>query len=210
MGSTTFSGPVRVGVKDDVTKTTPVAFYGHGTAGRPFAAGDTPSSGALTIELRQTGPLVELILTMSAMRVAVVDGAASGAHGSFHLGTWIEQRLKPIQSTFNGTIAGDGTTVTATAVLDVAVGTVAIAAAAETLGGTATHVNIVGKMDVTLSAGAGVLTGGTHGEAVFDGSGTPVEFHLNVAGTAATVAAGTGHVDLTGVIRVVCLMLGDD
>jgi hypothetical protein len=148
---------------------------------------------------------------LTATPVAVTDGAASGSHGALLLGTLMEGAILFGGSLQNYTaITSDSalTTAAGDAVLEIGVGSTAIAAAADgTLA--AANDNIGNDVDVTLSSNSGsgeVITGAG---ASHNGTGTACPIYLNVSGTAATVDA-SGYVYLTGKIDVIWELLVDN
>jgi hypothetical protein len=169
-----------------------------------------PASGTVTVASSRVGPLFTLTFTLTAARIAVTDAAGSGSHGSLKLFDFVQSAIaylgcRQVYSAFTP----DGTGVTATAAFDIGVGSVALAAPADGALGGATDDDIGGEAAITLgstSLPVGVVTGAG---AKIDGTGTAADLNLNWSGSAATVTAN-GTIDVTGVIQVVGLLLGDD
>lgn len=173
----------------------------------------SPTSGTVTAVTKRLGHFFSIDFTLTAARIVVTDGAASGSHGALKLMDLIEGGFHFIASRQNYTAYAEGsalTTAAGDAVFDIGVGTAAIAAAADgVLTASATYDNIGAKVDQTLSGGT--TTGSLFDpcDVSVDGTGTALDIVLNWSGTAATIDA-TSYIDVTGTITVVGCYLGDD
>lgn len=204
---THFSGPLHIG---DVALPSSAAIVGSYAAGDPntadvFTKGADPTNGSVALVMHRMGPLVMLEFTLSSLRVATTDSGGSGAIGTHDLGEFLPQRLHFMAASHDLALAGDGTGVTDTAVIDFGVGSTAIDAAAETV--TGTDANIVTKQDVTMSGGEGASSGVEDLGVALDGSSSEVSLHLNAAITGAT-SDDDGWIEFTGTIRVTAMLLG--
>jgi len=171
----------------------------------------TPASGTLTASHKVVGPYVQSTFTLTAARIAVTDGAASGSHGSTLLFTFPAGGVSFLGSRQNYTAFVEGaalTTAAGDAAFKIGLGTTAIAAAADAVLATAEK-DIGGEISITDSGGTGAGTGYTGAGIVKDGSATNATLNLNWSGSAATIDA-TSTIDVTGTITVNWALLGDD
>lgn len=169
-----------------------------------------PTSGSMSVVRKYVAGFCRIDITLTAARIPVVDAAGSGSSGSLKLMDMAEGAWHVLSSRQSYTaFASDGTGVPADTVFDIGVGTAAIAAAADgVLTASATYDNVGAKVDHTLG-GAYAGTALDLAALSVDGTGTPMDLHLNWSGTAATVD-GDGWVDVTGVISIAAVHLGDD
>lgn len=177
------------------------------------ALATAPASGTVTAVIKRLGHFFSIDFTLTAARIVVTDGAASGSHGALKLMDLIDGGFHFISSRQNYTAFAEGSALTGgagDAVFDIGVGSAAIAAAADgVLTASATYDDIGAKVDVTLSGGTGTGTLFDPANVSVDGTATAKDIVLNWSGTAATIDA-TSYIDVTGTITVVGCFLGDD
>lgn len=169
----------------------------------------TPSSGTLTAAFERTGSFHKITFTLTAARIPVTDGDASGSYGSLKLMDLVEGGVVYLGCRQNYTAySPDLTGVPDDAAFEIGVGTVDISAAADgTLA--AENDDIGADIDQTLSGGTTTGTAHTASSKAFDGTGTAADIYLNWSGSADTID-GSGHIDVTGTISVILVSLGDD
>jgi hypothetical protein len=168
-----------------------------------------PTAGTLTAVHERFGPFVLSTFTLTGVRVPHTDGTTNGSHGSLVLYTFPEGSIRVLGSRQNYTaVAINSTCVTTTAVGVWALGSAAVAAAADGTLAT-TSVDIGATVAMTLSSGTGAGTTHSAISAVFDGTTTASTLNLNESFTAAT-SSSNGSLDLTGTISVLWVWMGDD
>lgn len=170
---------------------------------------NSPTSGTTAVTIKQIGDFFSLTFTLTAARIPVTDGAASGSYGSLKLFDFAEGGVSFLGCRQNYTAySEDGTGVPNDIVFEIGVGTVAIAAAADGTLGT-TNKNVGAAVSQTLSSGTTTGTAFTGAGTAVDGTATASDLYLNFSGTAATVD-GNGYLNVTGTITVIGSFLGDD
>lgn len=202
---------------DPVTKDLLVEFLedaglDQSTNATNVGAVNAPAAGTTSVVISRTGPFVQLDFTLTAARITVTDGAASGSHGSLKLFDFVAGGVSFLGCRQNYTAFAEGASLTGgagDAVFEIGVGTTAIAAAADGTLGNGVNENVGQAVSVTLSGGTGVGTAFDYSRAAIDGTSTPVDLNLNWSGTAATIDA-TSTITVTGTITVICALLGDD
>lgn len=175
------------------------------------AVGSAPASGTWAASIERYGPFFTLTITATAGQLAVTDGAGAGSYASDVIFDFVEGGVQILGCRQNYTAFAEGAALTGAAgdaVFEIGVGSTAISSAADgTLG--ATEDDICGDVNVTLSGGTGTGTLHTGAAGPFDGTGTASTLNLNWSGTAATIDANS-TIDVTGVMQVVGVFLGDD
>lgn len=184
-------------------------------AGKSNLTGATigiPAAGTITAKHEDAGVFVRSTFTLTEARVPVIDGAGSGSYGSLVLFTFPAGSVSFLGSRQNYTAFAEGaalTTGAGDAVHLLALGTVAVAAAADgALTGTSVDIGNA-TAQITNVAGTGAATKHTGAGAVKDGTSTAATLNLNWSGTAATIDA-TSTIDVTGTITVLWSLMGDD
>lgn len=173
----------------------------------------TPASGTVTAAVVRTGAHFTITLTLTAARITVTDGAASGSYGSLKLFDFVQSAVAFTGARQNYTAFAEGaalTTAAGDAAFEIGVGTTAISAAADGTLGNGSQENVGQAVSVTLSGGTGTGTAVDGAKTTaLDGTSTALDLYLNWSGTAATIDA-TSTIDVTGTITVAGVMLGDD
>jgi hypothetical protein len=170
-----------------------------------------PASGTIDCVIEKTGPMFKLVFTLTAARISVTDGAASGSYGSLKIFDFVQAALSFLGTRQDYTAysaASALTTGAGDAAFVIGVGTTAIAAAADAVLAAAEQ-NVGASISQTLSAGTTTGTASTHPTVALDGTSTAKDLYLNFSGSAATVDASS-TIDVTGTIEVVGILLGDD
>ncbi|MGE4196011.1 MAG: hypothetical protein AB7G11_02660 [Phycisphaerales bacterium] len=169
-----------------------------------------PASGTLTCAITRQGTFFSLTFTLTAVQIAVTDGAGSGSHGATKLFDFVAGSVSFLgcRQNYTSTLANAAITAAGDAVFEIGVGTTAISAAANGVLAAAND-NVGADIDITHETSDGVGTGHTGAGGIFDGTTDAAALHLNWSGTAATVNA-SGTIDVTGTITVVGCFLGDD
>lgn len=172
-----------------------------------------PTSGSIRLDANEVNfPFFHMTFTLTAARIPVTDGAASGSFGALKLFDFNESAVLILGSRQDYTAFAEGsalTTAAGDAVFDIGVGSVAKAAAADGALGGATDDDICPEIAITLSGGTGTGTLVSATTAALNGTGTASDMVLNWSGTAATIDASS-HIDVTGTITVFGVMLRDD
>lgn len=170
-----------------------------------------PASGSVELTVQRQGFFYRMDFVLDAAQIPVTDAAGSGSYGSLKLFDFAEKAVLALGGRQNYTAFAEGTALTGEAgdaSFDIAVGSVAIAAAADGALAT-TDDDIIPEANITLSGGTGTGTsvGGT--PVAMDGTTTAKDLNLNWSGTAATIDANS-TIDVTGTITVLVADLGDD
>lgn len=170
-----------------------------------------PTSGAVSCLIEKVGSFFVMNFKLTAARIAVTDGAASGSYGALKLFDFIEGGISFLGCRQDYTAFAEGsalTTAAGDAAFKIGVGTTAIAAAADA-SLAAGNVNVGGEINITNSGGTGTGSKFTAAGSAYDGTSTAADLTLNFSGSAATIDASS-YIDVTGTISVVGVMLGDD
>ncbi len=170
-----------------------------------------PSSVTLDCVIDKTGPMFRLVFTLTAARISVTDGAASGSYGSLKLFDFIPAALSFLGTRQDYTAysaASALTTGAGDAAFVIGVGTTNISAAADAVLAAAEQ-NVGASIAQTLSSGTTTGSAITHPTVALDGTSTAKDLYLNFSGSAATIDASS-TIDVTGTIEVVGILLGDD
>lgn len=183
-------------------------------AGNATAIGAAATvTGTLTTTISRLGNFFVLTFTLTAVEIAVTDGAGSGSYGTTKLFDFAEGAVTFLGSRQNYTAFAEGAALTGgagDAVFEIGLGTTAISAAADGTLGNGLQENVGQAVAVTLSGGTGTGTAVTGAvPAAVDGTGTAADLNLNWSGTAATIDANS-TITVTGTITVVGVFLGDD
>ena len=183
------------------------------TAGGEIGTVALPAAGTTSVVIKRWGPLFRLDFTLTAARITVTDGAASGSHGSLKIFDFAQQAISFLGSKQDYTAFAEGAALTGAAgdaAFEIGVGTTAIAAAADGTLGNGVNENVGQAVAITLSGGTGVGTAvdGTKSTAL-DGTSTALDLYLNWSGSAATIDANS-TIDVTGTISIIGLFMGDD
>ena len=177
------------------------------------AKGAAPVAGTVTVALRRFGPMFELTFTLTAARLTVTDGAASGSYGSLKLFDFVAQAISFLGARQDYTAFAEGAALTGAAgdaAFEIGVGTTAIVAAADGTLGNGVNENVGQAVTVTLAGGTGTGTAVDGAKTTaLNGTATELDLYLNWSGTAATIDANS-TIDVTGTITVVGFFLGDD
>ncbi len=177
------------------------------------ALATAPTSGTVAVTVSRNGRYFNLDFTLTAARIPVTDGAASGSHGTLKLWNFNQQAISFLGARQNYTAFAEGaalTTAAGDAVFEIGVGTTAISAAADGTLGNGVNENVGQAVSVTLSSGTGTGTAVDGAKTTaLDGTATALSLNLNWSGTAATIDA-TSTIDVTGTITVSGVFLGDD
>lgn len=183
------------------------------SAGTEIGTVNQPTSGAVACTIKKFGPFLQMDFTLSAARVVVTDGAASGSHGSLKLFDFAQYAVSFLGCRQDYTAFAEGATLTGEAgdaAFEIGVGTTAIAAAADGTLGNGVNENVGQAVSVTLSGGTGTGTAVDGAKTTaLNGTATALDLYLNWSGTAATIDA-TSTIDVTGTITVVAVLMGDD
>jgi len=176
--------------------------------------GAAPATSGLACSILRNGRDFQLTFTLTALSVAITDGAASGSHGATKLFDFVESSIAFMGSRANYTAFAEGAALTGAAGdanFVIGLGTTAISAAADKSLGSTTQVNVGASLEITLSGGT--ATGSRHTGpldiGIVDGTATAADLYLNVSGSAATIDA-TSTLAVTGTITVNGTLLGDD
>lgn len=176
-----------------------------------FAAPGTVPAASITagetVSDTETG-LNKTVLTFTNVSVATTDATTNGAYGTLEIYNFPAGLIFNAAGSANLTIARVGTTITTTAAVVAAVGTVA-ATAGDTL--TSTEADILPSYAATLSAGAGVVKSlSTATESTFkDGTTTAKKAYLNFAMPDAG-STGNGALTVNGTITLLWMNGGDN
>lgn len=173
----------------------------------------TVTSGTLSVTGDASSSFITLTFTLTAARIPVTDGGASGSYGSVKIFDFVEAGIAFLGCRQNYTAFVEGATLTTgagDAVHRLGIGTAAITTARDgTLTGNEQNVgNLTGAITNVAGTGAGTIFTGPVSAAI-DGTATAADLYLNWSGTAATIDANS-TIDVTGTITVVCAFLGDD
>jgi hypothetical protein len=172
----------------------------------------TAAAGTIAVRHELTGVVNRSTFTLTNARVTVTDAAASGSYGTLKLFTLPAGSVSYLGCRQNYTAFAEGAALTGAAgdaAFVLAVGTVAVAAAADGALST-TSVDIgAATGTITLSSGTGAGTKTSVAATAFDGTATNATINLNFSGSAATIDA-TSTIDVTGTITVLWSLLGDD
>lgn len=181
----------------------------------PLGAANQPTSGSVAVKVRRAegARFATLDFTLTAARIPVTDGAASGSYGSLKIFDFNEMALAFLgcRQDYTAFVEGSAlTTAAGDAVHVLGVGTSAISTARDgTLTGNEQNVGAVTSQITNASGtGAGTQVTGAVTTAV-NGTATAADLYLNWSGTAATIDANS-TIDVTGTITVALAMLGDD
>lgn len=179
--------------------------------GDPGTVG-SPTSGTLALSTHRSGNIFSSVFTLTACRVPVTDGAASGSYGTLKLLDFPDGYIHILSASGVYTAFAEGsalTTAAGDAAFVLGLGTTAIAAAQDGTFGTASNHDILAKTStITLSGGTGTGKHITLSALGFDGTATALDLNLNFSGTAATIDANS-NIDVTGIIRVNWVFMGD-
>lgn len=181
--------------------------------GEVFTLATAPTSGTVALTAKRWGSLFRLDFTLTAARVPVTDGAASGSYGTLQLGTFPQAAISFLGCRQDYTATAEGSALTTAAGDAVYVWGVGSAAASTARDGTltSTEQNIGTKTSqITNSGGtgAGTAVDGANTTAL-NGTASAVSLYLNWSGTAASIDANS-NIDVTGTITIVGVFLGDD
>ena len=171
----------------------------------------TATAGTISVVHENTGVIVRSTFTLTGARIPVTDGAASGSFGTLKLFTFPAGGVAILGARQNYTAFAEGsalTTAAGDAAFKIALGSVAVAAAADAVLAT-TSVDIGAAISLTNSGGTSAGTAHTAGSLAIDGTTTNATINLNWSGSAATIDASS-TIDVTGTITVVWSSLGDD
>lgn len=170
-------------------------------------------TGTLATSITRMGSLFRIDFTLTAVRIAVTDGAGSGSYGATKLFDFVAGAVAFLGCRQDYTAFAEGAALTGAAgdaAFEIGVGTTAIAAAADGTLGNGVNENVGQAVAVTLSEGTGTGTAVDGAKTTaLNGTGTAIDLNLNWSGTAATIDANS-TIDVTGTITVVGVMLGDD
>jgi len=170
-------------------------------------------TGTLATSITRMGSLFRIDFTLTAVRIAVTDGAGSGSYGATKLFDFVAGAVAFLGCRQDYTAFAEGAALTGAAgdaSFEIGVGTTAIAAAADGTLGNGVNENVGQAVAVTLSEGTGTGTAVDGAKTTaLNGTGTAIDLNLNWSGTAATIDANS-TIDVTGTITVVGVMLGDD
>lgn len=171
-----------------------------------------PTAGKIILDASNVHyPHFNLTFTLTGARVPITDAAASGSFGAIKLFDFVEGSVRFTGSRMNFSAFAEGTALTTAAgdaAFSIALGSAAIAAAADN-SLTGTSVNVAPSLAVTLSGGTGTGTNTTALSLALDGTATAVDLYLNISGSAATIDA-TSYLDVTGTLTVSGQFIGDD
>jgi len=172
-----------------------------------------PTSGTVAVTAQRFGPFFVLDFVLTAARIPVTDGAGSGSYGTLKIFDFVESGIAFLGSRQDYTAFVEGaalTTAAGDAVHVLGLGSAAITTARDgTLTSTEQDIGTV-TSSITNSGGTGVGTKHTGAvTAAVDGTSTAKDLNLNWSGTAATIDANS-TIDVTGTLRVVGVLLGDD
>jgi hypothetical protein len=172
-----------------------------------------PASGSIAVIEEQFGSFVRTTFTLSAARITVTDGTASGSHGALKIYDFPQAAICFLGARQNYTAFAEGAALTGAAgdaSFEIGVGTTAISAAADGTLGNGVQENVGQAVSVTLSGGTGTGTAVDGAKATaLNGTATATDLNLNWSGTAATIDA-TSTIDVTGTISVIWAHMGDD
>lgn len=175
------------------------------------AIGSQPASGTIAVTITRMGAFFTLDFTFTAARLTVTDAAGSGSSGSHKIFDFVAGGVVALACRQDYTAFAEGaalTTGAGDAVHVLGLGSVAANAGDGALTGTEVDYSTV-TGSITNSGGTGTGTKFSSTAATVDGTATAADIYLNWSGTAATIDANS-TIDVTGTVRLVGVMLGDD
>lgn len=171
-----------------------------------------PVSGTTAVAISKVGNEVVLTFTMTAMRIAVTDAAASGSFGATKIFDFVEQALvfKGARANWTASVEGAGLSGADDAAYVIGVGTTPITVAADGVLAAANQ-NVAASKSITdpISSAQASVSAPAVATAAVDGTGTASDLYVNWSGTAATVDASS-TIDMTGTLTIALTLLGDD
>ncbi len=169
-----------------------------------------PATGFTAVSTK-AGPVVTTTITVPATVFTVVGGAT----GVGELGTQIydfpEGQIFLLGGYGTFTLLEASANITATAVVDVGVGTAAVGGGDDALGTDATDDDLLNAASLTLSSST--VTGNiisNSSAAKFDGTATPVDAFLNVSVQDAGIDNDSADITVSGTVVFQWILLGDD
>lgn len=155
-----------------------------------------------------TADIKKIIVDLDNVRIATTEAGASGAYGSQKIFDAPEGNIKVLGGTMRfSRVARVSTGITTTATVKFSVGSAA-EASNDTLDSVQADVIPSSNMAAMVS---GVSTGGggrSTAEPVLNGTGTPIDFFLNV-GIADAGSTASDNIDVDGQIEIYYINLGD-
>ena len=170
-----------------------------GAAAAGFTAVNTISNG-----------LVKTVITVPATAFVVVGGAAGVGELGLKVYDFPEGQILLLGGGATFTVTEADANITATAVVDVSVGTAAVSGGDDALGADATDDDLLdtGSLTMSSSTATGSIISNTT-VAKFDGTATAIDAYLNVSVQDAGISNDSATVTVSGTINLFWMLLGD-
>jgi len=170
-----------------------------GAAATGFTAVNTVSNG-----------LVKTVITVPATAFVVVGGASGVGELGKQVYDFPEGQILLLGGGATVTITEADANITASAVVDVSLGTAAVSGGDDALGADATDDDLLDTGSLTMSSST--ITGSIISNtsvAKFDGTTTPIDAFLNISVQDAGISNDSATVTVSGTITLYWMLLGD-
>lgn len=179
----------------------------------PLGTVAAPTSGKTECTVVRDKAGFRMDFAFKGTRVAITDATTNGSYGSTKIFDFDEGAITFLGSRQDYTRFREGTFLTTAvgdAVIEIGIGTAAIAAAADGTLGNGTNENVGQAVGITMSEGTGTGTAVDGAKTTaLNGTATAIDLYLNISGTAATVDANS-YLDVWGTSSVYLGWMADD
>lgn len=169
-----------------------------------------PATGYTAVSTIGNTGLIKTVITVPATAFVVVGGATGVGELGAKIYDFPEGQILLLGGGGTYTVTEADANITATAVVDVSVGTAAVAGGDDALGADATDDDLIDTASLTMSSSTATGSGVSNTSvAKFDGTATAIDAYLNVSVQDAGISNDSATVTISGTVTLYWMLLGD-